>query len=434
MKKTFIQFLLVGAVLVTSTTGCQDAYLNPSAASETQAVNDINGLITLANGLQYRFTTSRAGVLYNTVSASGLSTRELNVLNAGNTDEDQLRIGGLNVTPSNAVLRNLWSQSNLVKANADLILTNVANVTGDAGTKAGLVAYASIFKAMSLGTLATFWQQAPITVGEGAKFSPRSEVYQEAIKILENAATVVAANPPTANFTSRIVSGIDLANTIQALIARYSLFVGDHDKALAAAAKASLTVRSAFTFDDNAASRNPLFDVSFGNRNVTEPFTTFGLPADLRPVAADRRIAFYLQTANTTFNAGRASFFSANTSAIPVYLPGEMLLIQAEANARKGNLAAATTALNAVLTKTNDAWGIGAGLPAYAGANTQEALLTEIFRQRSIELFMAGLKLEDSRRFGRSVGATGERSRTWYPYPLIERDNNKANTPEDPAI
>ena len=42
---------------------------------------------------------------------------------------------------------------------------------------------------------------------------------------------------------------------------------------------------------------------------------------------------------------------------------------------------------------------------------------------------MSGMALEDSRRFGR---AATERSRTWMPYPAIERSNN-TNTPEDPA-
>jgi hypothetical protein len=65
---------------------------------------------------------------------------------------------------------------------------------------------------------------------------------------------------------------------------------------------------------------------------------------------------------------------------------------------------------------------------------SQEAILTEIYRQRSIELFMSGSRLEDSRRFNRpGPGIPGaERTRNFYPYPLSERDNNP-NTPGDPA-
>ncbi|WP_028522365.1 RagB/SusD family nutrient uptake outer membrane protein [Runella limosa] len=441
MKKTILYTLLVGTML--TATSCDQEYLNPSAASETQVTTDINGLITLCNGLQYRYSSTRAGVLYTAITASGLSTKELTVLNAGNGDEEQLRIGGANVTPNNGILRNLWAQNQLVKANADLVLKSVATVSGDAGTKSGITAYASIFRALALGTIAQFWEKLPISTGDNAVFVTRDEALKEAIRTLETAATTLTATPVSSTFTLRIVAGVDLANTIQALIARYSLMVGDNAKALAAANKVDLTKKSSFNFDD--ATQNPMFFNTFGNRNVTEPVNaTLGLPEALRPVAADKRLAFYLSNptgvASGGINLGRASFFTANNAAIPVYLPGEIQLIKAEASARTNDLVGATTALNAVLTKTTDAWGIGAGLPAYSGANTADALLTEIYRQRCIELFLSGLKLEDSRRFNRLAPVAGnaasqvERTRTFYPYPLIEKDNNRANTPADPAI
>lgn len=422
--------------LFLTATSCQQEYLNPSAASETQATGDINGLITLCNGLQFRYTTSRAGVIYNAITASGLTTRELTVLNAGNTDEELLRQGANNVTNANAVLRNLWSQSQLVKANADLILRSVDAVQGDAATKASIRAYASIFRALSLGTMAQFWQQIPVATTDNAPFLARNEVFQEAIRTLESAATALGSTAPPANFTSRIVPGISLSNTIQALIARYALMVGDNDKAIAAASRVDLAVRSVFSFDDNA--QNPIFFTAFSNRNVTEPVNNlFNLPAVLaRPEANDRRLAFYFRpTTSATLNLG-LGFFTANNAAIPVYLAGEMLLIRAEANARKGDLAAAVTDLNRVLTKTpTTADPVGAGLTAYTGPNTQAAILTEIYRQRCMELFMSGMRLEDTRRFNRvGAGATGsERNRNWYPYPLIERTNNTSTPMNDPA-
>jgi starch-binding outer membrane protein, SusD/RagB family len=431
MKKTFIYSLVAACTMVS--TSCKDEYLNPSSASETQVVNDVNGLIALANGLQYRLTVGRASPGYALPSAIGLTTKELKVLNAGNTDELNLESGGLAVQGTNSLVSNLWNQSHLVRANADNILNNVAKLT-DPGTKSGLIAYASVFKAMALGNLATGWEQSPITTGDNAAFVPRADVLKAAIGILEAADKEIAATAPSATFTSRVVSGIDLKNTIQALIARYSLMLGDNDKALAAALKVDLTKKSSFSFDDN--SRNPLFDATFSNRNVTEPTNQdFGLPAALKPAAKDKRIAFYFQTAVAANNLGRASFYTANTAGTPVYLPGEMLLIIAEANARKGNITAATEALNKVITKKTDVWAIGADLPAYEGEATAAAVLTEVYKQRCIELYMQGFKLEDSRRFGRpGAGTTGaERTRNFYPYPQAERDNNKS-TPADPAI
>jgi hypothetical protein len=116
-----------------------------------------------------------------------------------------------------------------------------------------------------------------------------------------------------------------------------------------------------------------------------------------------------------------------------VYLPGEMMLIKAEAYARQTppDLVNALIELNRVITKkpAEDVWGVGADLPPVA-LTTQAEILTEIYRQRSIGLFMSGLKLEDMRRFNRP---TAERKRNFFPYPFQERDNNP-NTPPDPAF
>jgi hypothetical protein len=114
-----------------------------------------------------------------------------------------------------------------------------------------------------------------------------------------------------------------------------------------------------------------------------------------------------------------------------------MLLIQAEANARKNDLPKAVEFLNRVLTKkpADDPFLIGADLPSYSGAMTQSAILEEIYKNRVIELYLLGMRLEDSRRFNRPGpgSANAERTRNFYPYPQQERDGN-SNTPADPAL
>ena len=84
-------------------------------------------------------------------------------------------------------------------------------------------------------------------------------------------------------------------------------------------------------------------------------------------------------------------------------------------------------------------FGLGAALPEYSGDLDDESLFTEIYRQRTAELFMTGLRFDDMRRLGRPVpsGANPsldtERNRVWYPYTTQERQNNE-NTPPDPEI
>jgi hypothetical protein len=110
-----------------------------------------------------------------------------------------------------------------------------------------------------------------------------------------------------------------------------------------------------------------------------------------------------------------------------------MTLIKAEAYARMSppDLANALIELNKIVTKkpANDPFGVGADLPAL-GPMTQTEILAEIYKQRSIELFMSGLRLEDTRRFGRPAT---EKRRNLLPYPFLERDNNP-NTPADPSF
>ena len=432
MKKIFLPIFFLSALTLGS---CNKEYLNPSAASQDQVVNSSDGLISLCNGLQARYAAGGLlSVLYNSVATSGLSTRELTILNVGNIEEYNVSLGGGSVTNANGVVRNLWTQTNLVKANADLVLRNVGNAP-EAGTRSGIVAYASIFRALSLGTLGQFFEKAPLVVQDNAPFVDRPQLLQSAITQLEAAATQLAAAPVSADFSAKIVPGIDLPNTVQALIARYSLQAGDYDKALAAAGRVDLAKRSVFNYDE--VSRNPLFDAAFGNRNLFEPFnTTLGLTGALTPSPADRRLPFFIRANPTATQNLGTGFYTANAAPIPVYVPGEMLLIRAEAYARKGDLNNAVTELNKVLTKTATATDpLGAALPAYSGPLTAADILLEILRNRNIELAFQGFRLDDSRRFGRpGPGAAGaERNRNFYPYPRVERENNPA-TPADPVL
>ena len=137
-------------------------------------------------------------------------------------------------------------------------------------------------------------------------------------------------------------------------------------------------------------------------------------------------------------NLAKASFYSAKGTAVPIYRPGEINLIKVEAHVRKASpdLTAAVTELNKILTKdpATDAYGIGTGMATTSGANTASAILDEIYKQRCVELFLTGLRLEESRRFNRpGPGTAGaERTRNFMPYPFSERDNN-SNTPADLA-
>jgi hypothetical protein len=155
MKNKFINIsFLIITVCILFTSCYKDDYLNPSQASNESVISSTNGLIALCNGLQLRYSVGRASPIYSTITANGLSANELIVLNQGNTDEANLQAGKGNVLGSNSVVTRLWEQSNLIKANADLILNNISNV-GDTGTKNALLCYANLYKGLALLLLGT---------------------------------------------------------------------------------------------------------------------------------------------------------------------------------------------------------------------------------------------------------------------------------------
>ncbi len=427
-------------MLMFTQSSCIKEYTDPSSITETQATSSAEGVAGLINGLQSRYTVGRQCPLYQSFSASGLVTNELRVLNLGNTDEVNFSAGLGAVLPSNAGIAQLWAQSFLMLGEAELVIKN-KGVTTDPKNQAILQAYGHFYKALAIGNLATFFEKMPITIGKNQPFVTREEALKSAVALLEGAEAImtpVEAAAISAFSANRLVAGFDIKNSVLALQARYNLMLKDYGKAKAAADKVNLAVKSAFRFD--AVSTNPIFFVSYSNRNVVENTNrNLGLPASLILDTLDKRIPFYFNPASSsTVNLG-FGFFRTTTSDIPVYLPGEISLIKAECLAQT-DVAAAVTELSNLMKKkaSADAWGVGADLAAgYTGAATKDAVLTEIYRQRCIELCNSGLRLEDSRRLGRpgpdQPVATRERGRNFFPYPQAERDNNTA-TPADPAF
>ena len=232
---------------------CTKEYLNPSSASETQIINDVNGLISLCNGLQQKYTIGRASPMYTIPTTSGLLTGELVNLNVGNTDEANLQAGDQSVGSSNNVLKNLWEQLNLIKSNANIILKN-ADIAKIDGVKVGIIAHATLFKALSLGGVALFWEKAPLVVQTNAPFVTRTDLINEAINILLNVETILNTTAISTDFSSKVQgANIDYKNCILALLARYYNLLGNNEKAIEYANKVDLTKVSNFIHDEGAS-------------------------------------------------------------------------------------------------------------------------------------------------------------------------------------
>ena len=435
MKRIQSLTLFLGLAATLMTASCSKEYVNPTAASDVSVLGSPKGLMGVAVGVQRTYALS---IHPSMMSAVGLSTGETFVLNIGNISEANLFNGGASVDGNNGLLGSIWISNCKAIYDANTVLAGAQNLT-DAGYRSGLIAYASIFKALAIGNLSMLWENIPDTIGApvGAptKFISRAAGYARAVSTIDKALAAINSAPISTLFNSDLPAGIDIVNTLQALRARYNLYAGNIAGAQAAANAVDLTKTSVMNYE--SLNPNQVFINVTSSNNVYAPIdSTFGLPVGIRPDVTDARIPFYTTIAASGTPRFRLNgFWNSATRAIPIYLPDEVRLMRAECLLRQTtpDPAAAKTIIDAVLQQTaaSDPLGVGANLAAgYTGATDAASLLTEVYRNRCIELYISSNKLEDMRRFGR---ANAEMKRRNMPYPFRERDNNP-NTPADPTF
>ncbi|MBJ2173343.1 RagB/SusD family nutrient uptake outer membrane protein [Aureibaculum sp. A20] len=440
----FIIVLLISSCLFT---GCETEFENPNNPTEEVVLGTKEGLFALSIGIRQYYSTT---ALRQVIEAPGITTRELGVTNTF-LNINELAKGGAELPSESGGITNPWVSLLRAKGMAESLIEGANDVELANGTRSGLIAYGNLFKAMCLGNLIQMFEQVPINnqADGAAPFSDRATVLAECISLLKEARDVMSAAPLSDDFKSSVLwADMDLEKTVNAFLSRYQLIAGNYTEAIAAAdavINSSSSISSMWVYDAN--NQNPIWNRTV-NSNDLNPQSNFGLLGAYTPEAGDDRTNFYLgvDAGNANADAGgqplseMLGFFASSTSPIPVYLPGEMMLNKAEAYARQNLLTDAVTQLNLVRQKSNDPIGVNANLAAWSGNSaSQSDILEEIYKNRSIELFLSGMRFEDSRRFHPNfvvpteTNTTNERNRNFYPYPFTERENNP-NTPADPAI
>ena len=437
--KNITSYLKIGVLssCLLLTSSCELDIPNPNAASDLEVLNSREGIIALSVGVRQFYSTAglEAAYLY-----PGVTGRELKGV-ATFTNVLELEAGGASLPTFNGNILGIWSRMQRTMSMSEQILENapkISTLTG--GTLNGILAHAHLYKAMSLGTLATAFEQAntQTSLNGNATFKPRAQVLAAAISHLNEGIKLLDATPASQEFKNLVTGpAFDLKNTLYAFNARYNLYAGNYDAAITNANLVDLSKKSEYVY--STLSSNPIWN-TISISKLFRPRDKFGLPAELFE-QGDARYDFYLTTPDAVVNGDPVKtlkgFFDTQTTNIPVYLTDEIKLIKAEAILRSnGSLADALALINEVRTqKSGDPFGVNAGLPPYTGPVTKEALLLEVYKQRSAELFLTGQKWEDSRRFGRQgpPNNTTERNRNYYPYPDQERLTNP-NTPADPSI
>lgn len=87
------------------------------------------------------------------------------------------------------------------------------------------------------------------------------------------------------------------------------------------------------------------------------------------------------------------NMYNSGNDPVPIIRNEELVLIAAEIAAQQGNVAEATKNINIVRA--------AAGLPAYAGATTKDALINTILKERLYSLFYEGHRWVDMRRYNK---------------------------------
>ncbi len=450
MKK--ISLLLL---LILSLSACQKEFIDKNEVTEKAAFETPEAYQGIVLGMTKNFTTT---TLRNIVKGPGLTAKEFGRANTYVTTI-QLSSGGKDITDDNAAVSGIWTGLHRSRGVAEKILANIDNVNFVNPDEAvAYKAYAQFFKGMTIGYMAQYWEKVTIDndADNKAQFVDRLAGYQTALTYLNDALTSFNNNPNAAGIINNLVSyNFSIVDVIHAFKARFNIELGNYSDAYNEADMVDLTKKSEWSYDGGAI-KNPVYAqlLDPGASLNYKPFDKLGLITAHTPDAGDNRVNFYLDNTvlMTDLNCGfdlynPKGFWMTEAAPIPVYLPGEMMLIKAEAKARLNgttNLAEAVNLINAVRTKTaaNDAFGVGAALGPWTGnANSQQDILDEIYRNYAAELYMQGLRFPIHRRFfpnyldnidwSQVSRCSLERVNNFYPYPDSERANNP-NCPPNP--
>lgn len=417
-------FRVFAVTAVLTTTACDLNLVNPNAPTEEQVLGDLNGLIAVAVGMQGQF----AQTMDDYLTTNSLITDEWGTQSRALLSYISL-LTGENFDPSFGVVGLPFFLSYVTIKSANTVLAGADNVGFGPALRAGTVSLARLIKAMAYGMLIQQYEQVPIEVTvSGSLPQPRAAVMDTVLALLESARAEIAtvSDADLAGFRARVLApGLDLRNTIDAMLARYYLMAGRYDDAISAANRVNPGVLSVFQFP--APTINPVQNLAFGLGYVG------GLKSFVdQAESGDRRPAYWLNTTGPLLTANPPDTaiyalrkYSTQNESFPVYLPDEMKLIKAEAFARTNRLPEALALVNEVRTQTSSSVDEPvAGLPPVVLA-TQAQILAEIARQRRYELYEQGLRWEDTRRFGTAVTTTPVM--TFLPIPQTECDVNPAN-------
>lgn len=407
---------------VATQAACNLDLTNPNAPTEEQVLSNSQGLIALGVGVQAQF----AQTIDDYVLPSALVTDEWGTKTRALLSYTSL-LNTTNFENTFDVVSLPYSRTFQIVKSANTLLNSIGNAGFGPGFTAGISANTKLFKAMALGFAAQIYEKVPVNIDvAGAVPQPRAAVMDTVLALLTSARADIAnvTDADLAGFRTQVLgTNFDLRNTIDAMIARYSLFRGLYQQANDAAARVNPAVLSSLTYP--APTINPVYSLVYGLLYIggLRSFVIQAEPGDKRPdYWLKSTVAFAGNPPDTILVDFRK--YQLENDAFPIYLPDEMKLIRAEAQARLGNLSAAINLINQVRTQASSVVDEpAANLPALTAGQLPDltSVLRQIAYERRYELYGQGLRWEDTRRLG-SQGNTV--TFAFLPLPAAECRTN----------
>ena len=411
-----------------------DEQFDPNGPSINSVLNDasLTELNLLATGIE---AGMRNG--YNSyVTASGTIARELYIFDADpRNTEDLLGKEDLTLDANTFYITGPFLTRYAVVKNVNILLQALDNTDAVSETeKAGYRAFGNTIKAYMLSQVLDMLGSNGIRVdvadpenlgpylSEDASYDAVLALLDEAYGQLDGAAFSFVLSDGFAGFNTPETFG----EFNRAIAARVATHAGRYQQALDYVEASfldldgDLSVGPEHVFSTNAGDLlNPIYKPAgqSGDQLIVNPRII------AEATEGDNRLdKFRLRVQNTSQDGLNGQYESAlyasATSPIDIIRNEELVLIYAEANINLGNLEEAVDALNII----REAAGIG----AYDGAVTQEALIDEMLYQRQYSLWGEGHLMWDLRRYGRlndtylPIDREGDDIFTQFPIPLSE--------------
>lgn len=225
------------AALAGLTAGCDLDLVNPNGPLEEEVLTDAELLLTTTAGIQAQFAEN----FLVFVRAPQLVTDQWSTRPAALAADVSLVRG--TPDPTFGVVADPFAATFRISRSADLLRRSAPQVTGiSQGQRAGISVTTRLLEAMALGYLTQQYERMPVRYDSaGAVPVSRDQARDTVIAWLEQAraelATISAADLTA--FRTRVLdtsagatTGLNLGNTINAMLARYYLVDGRHAEAL----------------------------------------------------------------------------------------------------------------------------------------------------------------------------------------------------------